>query len=90
MINTRRSFRYPAHLSEREARLYCGGAVIAAAIVDESAGGLGVIVAETGTLVPGTILEIEEIGAKWPRRQAKVTHVDPEEMKLFRVGLEWA
>jgi hypothetical protein len=88
MINVRRSFRYPAHLTEREATLHCGKEQIAAAIVDESAGGLGVIVADAGGLAPGVTLEIEEIGTQRARRTAKVTHVDLDD-DLYRVGLEW-
>lgn len=89
MVNNRRSFRYPAHLAEREATLYVGQESMESAIVDESAGGLGIVVEAVGRLVPGLAVEIEEEGSGLKRRAAKITHIKPDEFDVFRVGLEW-
>ncbi len=89
MVNNRRGFRYPAHLTEREAMLYVGQESIEAAIVDESAGGLGIVVEVVGRLAPGLTVEIEEEGSGSKRRAAKITHIKPDELDVVRVGLEW-
>lgn len=89
MANNRRSFRYPAHLAQREATLFVGEEVIAAAIVDESAGGMGVVVADASGLLAGRLVDFEEEVPSQGRRVAKITHVRPDDFELFRIGLEW-
>lgn len=89
MENHRRSFRYPAHVAQREVTLYVGAVAIGAAVVDESAGGMGVIVADASGLKTGKTIDFEEIGPIQNKRLAKVTHVLPDDFELFRIGLEW-
>ena len=90
MPENRRHVRFPEHLADREGLVFHNGHSLKALVIDESAGGLGVIVESGARLVQGQVLEFAEHGPTQLRRRFRVAHVSSQsEYSVMRVGLEW-
>lgn len=89
MPEHRRSFRYPAHLAERDATVYIDGEGYESVIIDESMGGVAILLPRNVAVRAGQQLDVEEIGVPVGRKLARVMHALPEEPGIQRVGLEW-
>jgi hypothetical protein len=76
-------------MAEREATLFVQGGCIEAAIVDASDGGVGVIVADPASLSLGQAVEFQELDPPGAKRAARITHIEPTDFSLTRVGLQW-